>query len=112
MAGHGVCSYSGRMVVLHVRGTPCPRGRWDVRGRVRWVGMWWVGLPWPQRVWRAMAQRDGRWMGTPGCGCIVWARVVVVEVRRWARPPRVGSSLGYFFRRLAGRVFRVLGRRK
>ena len=70
-----LCPASGRAVELHVRGV-CPRGKYpDHAGRVRWLGVWWVGLPWPKRAWlwtSRYSDRDPRAFleAFPGCGCL------------------------------------------
>lgn len=51
----------------------------------RWLGVRWVGYPWPLRVWSRLRGRSLRW---PGCGCI-W-RLKRLRLDPWAMfRPRV-----------------------
>lgn len=71
----------------------CPLGLTpDARGRVRWLDLEWMGVPFPRRLLLAWPLR--LWWGTPrlkreleGCGChrepkVIW-RATVRKVRRW-----------------------------
>lgn len=80
------CQLTGRTCREHVARGHCPRRRFpDAQGRVRWLGLAWLGVPAPIR-WLA-ATRLGRAVmgGIPrpappaGCGCTVAGKAV------WAR---------------------------
>lgn len=76
------CGVSGLSLVLHVHGMACPRGKQaDGRGWVRWLGLAWVGVPWPVRAWRAAKSRNRGWLLLPGCGCVVALKRVFYRVR-------------------------------
>lgn len=72
------CTVSGRPLTDHAyAGLPCPRGHHpDARGRLRWMGVTWWGIPFPLRWWRwatrwnELEPRDVL-ERMPGCGCIV-----------------------------------------
>ena len=90
------CPRSGAMVHLHIQGQPCPRG-WhpDKRGRVRWLGLLWSGVPYPMRhylAWRVGPVKRiarGGWLGFvrsfAGCGCIRPAKAAWLKLRRCLR---------------------------
>lgn len=48
---------------------------------VRWLGMRWVGVPWPRRA--AAWAMTGTWPRLPGCGCVYRIRMGVVYLRQW-----------------------------
>lgn len=88
----GRCSVAGQPIGLMIAGVkPCPRGRHpDQAGRVRWMGISWLGVPMPIR-WLAAAL--GRERGgidqveqLPGCGCVerlkAWTVRLAGSVRR------------------------------
>lgn len=65
------CTVNGLPIVCIVsRPGACPRGRGpDERGRVRWMGLTWRGVPEPLR-WRWWF-RIGRDASCGGCGCVI-----------------------------------------
>lgn len=68
----------------------CPRGRApDKRGRVRWMGLVWFGVPMPIRLWLMARAVIPHLKHTAGCGCLVWLkRDVGVRARWWWRGVR------------------------
>lgn len=72
------CTLDGKPCVEHVKRGKCPAGRYpDKEGRVRWLGVLWVGMPKPLR-WR-FRWLYGRSPRVDACGC-VW-----VLARAWER---------------------------
>lgn len=59
-----------------------PTDRQDRRGRVRWLGIRWKGLPEPLR-WRLRACGVRHPDRLPGCGCALWAKQAWLRVK-WA----------------------------
>lgn len=75
------CTISGRAILEHVTGAPCPRGYHpDSRGITRWLGVRWYGVPYPIRVllWAfgASHRRPGAW---GRCGCLVWLKSILAN---------------------------------
>lgn len=64
------CKHAG-LQVLHIAvgGVPCPLGRFDQAGVVRWMGVEWVGVPEPLR-WVLTWQLKRVPRNLEGCGCI------------------------------------------
>lgn len=85
-------------VMAWAAGTDAAVGMWiDDVPCVRWLGVWWYGVPMPVRVaaWAAMVWRMERdapeWeamMMLPGCGCIVALKSKYERVRAWIRRHR------------------------
>ena len=63
------CTVNGEAVVgLRV----CPIGNFDEGPYVRWIGLNWIGLPWPMRAFLWLAKRTHPAIGSwSGCGCIL-----------------------------------------
>jgi hypothetical protein len=60
----------------------CKRGK-----AVRWLGMWWYGVPWPQRKPRPRFGKKFPWIMQPteehpGCGCLVVPKRALEATRR------------------------------
>ncbi len=76
----------GVRAVLYVRGVggaACPQGRHpDARGRVRWLGLVWIGVPAPLRWWLHARGKISHPDALPGCGC-VWALKVGLRRLVW-----------------------------
>lgn len=107
-----VCGVTGQPVALHVATSNCAWGGGsrfvDGSGRVRWLGLNWLGVPMPLRwkVTRAAVALGVRVPRLPGCGCLevgvrLWRsclRLVAAftgnmePVKRWhgSPPPRTG----------------------
>lgn len=70
------CPRSRQPVALHVKGLPCVAGKHPTDGgRVWWLGMWWIGLPYLKRLWvwtTRYSDKDPHEFVNlfPGCGCI------------------------------------------
>lgn len=111
------CTVNGLPIaVVVMRHGSCPMGRGpDQRGKVKWWGMMWRGVPEPLR-WRWW-WKVGREANCGGCGCVIawrwlarrgpmkavgWTLGVSPRLRRWATeragrgggvpngPPRAG----------------------
>lgn len=89
--GAVACTISGKSVVDHIRGVPCPKGKHpDAGGIVRFpFGMKRAGVP---KEFRWLMRR--RLTGPlPGCGCFV----VLLRLRAWlislASPTRSSSPV-------------------
>jgi hypothetical protein len=71
---------------------PCPRKRHpDALGRVRWLGMFWYGVPYPMRLRRS--KRLARLFGVKpytrppaGCGCMAWAKTLWLKLTKTPKP--------------------------
>jgi len=65
------CTLNGKAVESIVTmGHPCPLGRHpDADGRVRWLGLEWLGVPEPLR-WRLVWALGREPRGLVGCGCV------------------------------------------
>ena len=54
----------------------------NARGRCRWLGLWWAGVPYPIRLWLWA----GRYLSSPskldGCGCVVPLKAAWLRLRR------------------------------
>ena len=90
-AGRPVCKRSGAGVQLHIEGQPCPRG-WhpDKRGRVRWAGVAWSGVPFPLRLWLWLRlddrDHDEFVASFAGCGCVRSLKAAWMWlVRKWRK---------------------------
>lgn len=75
------CTITGKAILEHVTGAPCPRGYHpDGRGITRWLGVRWYGVPYPIRVllWAfgASHRRPGAW---GRCGCLVWLKSILAN---------------------------------
>lgn len=78
------CGVDGHSIPMHARSVGCPRGvHPDERGHVVWMGVRWVGVPWIVRVWRWSEARDERWLGVPGCGCVVVVKRAWLKMKGW-----------------------------
>lgn len=79
-----LCGVDGHSIPMHARGVGCPTGRHpDADGHVTWMGVRWVGVPWIVRVWRWSEARDERWLGVPGCGCVVVVKRAWLRLKGW-----------------------------
>ncbi len=65
------CTIDGSTIHDRLRLKPCPIGRHEQGGVVRWAGVRWYGLPYPIRLWLWLFHpshpRPKKW---PQCGCI------------------------------------------
>lgn len=64
------CTYAKlQILTIATTGVPCPIGRFDSHGAIRWWGVEWIGVPEPLRwvlTWKL--KRSPR--NLDGCGCI------------------------------------------
>lgn len=78
-----LCLVDGKPVVSRCHAGGCPIGRHpDERGRVRWMGLLWRGVPWPVRLKLPAHIR------LPGCGCVDSLKRLVEYARSIARDKR------------------------
>ena len=64
--------------------TACPIGRHpDANGRIRWLGVEWLGVPEPIR-WRLVWALGREPLGLAGCGCL--ARLKASRAGPWLEP--------------------------
>jgi len=67
----------------------CSRGTWVIPGRkygtprVRWLGLTWVGIPWPVRA--ILPDHGVNGSVLEGCGCIAGLKLRWIRLKRWAR---------------------------
>jgi hypothetical protein len=108
------CRVLGRPIVAAVvESMACPIGRWpDARGRVRWLGLWWLGVPEPLR-WRLVAALRREPRGLTGCGCVAALKESRLGpiVEPWAEGvgllrARLAALLGDWFEAFARRTAR------
>jgi len=75
-----------QLTIAHVVQSPdvCPIGRHpDAAGRVRWLGLEWLGVPEPIR-WRLVWALGREPRGLTGCGCL--AAVKASRAGPWLEP--------------------------
>jgi hypothetical protein len=69
---------------IYVHGAPCPQARHpDRRGRVRWLGLVWMGVPAPRRWWLHARGRLSHPDALPGCGCIWLLKIYLPSRLPW-----------------------------
>lgn len=81
---------SGNAVIIQMSGAshakqkaPCAGCQSKKAKMVRWLGLRWIGTPWPKR-WRW--NPDIAWIEyqpSPGCGCIYKLKAAVEAFRTW-----------------------------
>jgi len=69
-AGPVICSVSGKPARGHSARQDCPKGRHPKSGVVRWLGVWWYGVPYPIRRYLKAIGKVKDYRKLPGCGCI------------------------------------------
>lgn len=95
------CTIDGRRLRQRVADPRAKCERWpDGLGRVRWLGVLWVGVPMPLRAWLEMRGHPGAWE-LPGCGCLAWLHGYWVEEEETWAWERIGRDLAGWVRRLA-----------
>lgn len=60
------------------KGPRLPATRRVLIGLIPWLGMYWVGYPWPLRVVKTVTGRRRQWVG---CGCHYRAKLAYMTVR-------------------------------
>jgi len=80
------CTINGRTPVANAFADTCPTSRVINNGVVRW-GVYWYGLPMPHRLYlwfrHPSHPHPKSW---PGCGCMVWAKRLMLHVRHILSP--------------------------
>lgn len=57
--------------------------------RVRWLGLEWIGEPWPRRIRLRSPVYVSR---APGCGCVAALKTLVSRLRERMKRPRPGEE--------------------
>ena len=76
-----VCEVSYMESQWHRKQMVCPRNRFpDAAGVVTWLGVRWIGVPWPIRLWLVATAGVERPEDFSGCGCLVAAKGLVARL--------------------------------
>jgi len=65
-----VCGLTRLTIGEHITRRACPKRKHPERGLIRWLGVLWLGVPWPIRVWLHATGRLSDVDALPGCGCV------------------------------------------
>jgi len=85
------CGLSNMPTQYHRLTLTCPAGRFpDARGRVRWRGRLWSGVPMPLRL-LALFKGLSRPEALPGCGCWRDVKAWFMRMDRLGRGGRFGT---------------------
>ena len=70
--------------------TACPMGTWDLQTPryVRWLGIRWIGVPYPKRVALGILKGRRAAQSLRGCGCVALLKLQSKRLQRTVRPRR------------------------
>lgn len=75
------CDVTGITTQWHRAHMQCPRRKFpDAAGVVTWMGVRWIGVPWPIRLWLVATAGVERPEDFSGCGCLVAAKGLVARL--------------------------------
>ena len=75
------CDVTGIPTQWHRVSGDCPRKRFpDKAGIVKWMGVKWMGVPMPIRLWLVLLGKVERPDDFTGCGCLVAAKGLLARL--------------------------------